>query len=153
MVKGSVPLLISKRFLKALMGAVMDLHQGELTLTTAQVAIPLIEQRDGSYQKRPAKVRDQEVEVLQAQMDEVDEGEEESPFELDPNWSPMTEAAGETAEDEGAINNQEIHEDTIEDTEKGLSVLYQWDQIPCGWMSCCSMRAMKLSLPSLGILS
>ena len=60
-------MLISKRFLKAL-GAVMDLHRGELTLTKAQIVIPLMEQRDGSYQinlldmTRPPKVRDQEVE-------------------------------------------------------------------------------------------
>lgn len=71
MAKGSVPMLISKRFLKALR-AVMDLHRGEMMLNNAQITIPLLEQRDGSYQinlvdmERPPKVKDQEVEVLQA---------------------------------------------------------------------------------------
>lgn len=50
----------------------MDLHRGEMMLNNAQITIPLLEQRDGSYQinlvdmERPPKVKDQEVEVLQA---------------------------------------------------------------------------------------
>lgn len=60
------------------------------------MSVPLHEQRDGSYQinlvdmTRPPKVKDQEVEVLQAEGEPFveDEEDDEEPYEIDPNRSP-----------------------------------------------------------------
>ncbi|CAK9106407.1 unnamed protein product, partial [Durusdinium trenchii] len=121
-VPGQVPLLLSKRFLKAL-GAVMDLQQGELLLKKAHLTVPLMEQRDGSYQinlldmKQPAKVRDMEIEVMHTQelWGQCELTEEERSFSPDPLWSPMED--GEEVEMEGTINMSDDHEETIRDVE------------------------------------
>eukprot|EP00913_Durusdinium_trenchii_P020129 g18917.t1 len=119
-VPGQVPLLLSKRFLKAL-GAVMDLQQGELLLKRAHLAVPLLEQRDGSYQinlldmNQPAKVQDVEVEVMHTEVWQGEMMEEERSFTPDPEWSPMGD--GEEVELEGAINVTEEFDETIMDDE------------------------------------
>ena len=79
-VQGDVPLLISKRFMKCL-GAIIDMRQGQVTFTRAHLAVPLLEQRDGSYQinlldfQKPPKIKDAEVEVLATDLGEEDEEE------------------------------------------------------------------------------
>ncbi|CAK9013225.1 unnamed protein product [Durusdinium trenchii] len=79
-VPGDVPLLISKRFMKCL-GAIIDMRQGLATFTKAHLAVPLLEQRDGSYQinlldfQKPPKIKDAEVEVLATDLGEEDEEE------------------------------------------------------------------------------
>eukprot|EP00913_Durusdinium_trenchii_P028931 g27126.t1 len=79
-VPGGAPLLISKRFMKCL-GAIIDMRQGQVTFTRAHLAVPLLEQRDGSYQinlldfQKPPKIKDAEVEVLATDLGEEDEEE------------------------------------------------------------------------------
>ena len=109
-VPGSVPLLVSKRFLKGL-GARLDLDKNEVVFSKAHVTTSLVEQRDGSYQidlmemNHVSKMQSPEVDVLLHAEHGPDETYHPAQGELVMSHQEIMEELDEAAEsDDGGVH-------------------------------------------------